>query len=115
MPARTTGGELLQRKRELHLRIGRSRRKIDRRLRATKDHARQLLSWRTYVVRYPGWALAAALGVGMAASSALRPARIAGWLGSALLHRALGGFKQQLWSELRRIWRDSGTDGQVSP
>jgi hypothetical protein len=108
MPARSTSDELLGRKRELHLRIGRSRRRIDRRLRGAKDHAQKLLSWRTYVVRYPGWALTAALGAGMAASSALRPARVARWLGSALLRRALGESMQQLWSELRRIWRDSG-------
>jgi hypothetical protein len=115
MPARFTDDGLLRRKRELHLRIGRSRRRIDRRLRATKDHARELVSWRTYVVRYPGWALAAALGAGMAASSALRPARITRWLGSALLRQALGGLKQQLANELRRIWTDSGTDGGDSP
>ena len=111
MPAHTNTDELLHRKRELHLRIGRARRRIDRRLRATKDHAHELLSWRTYVVRYPGWALAAALGAGLAASSALRPARVTRWLGSALLGRALGGFQQRLGSELRRIWKDSGADG----
>ncbi len=115
MPARITNDELLRRKRELHLRIGRSRRRIDGRLRASRDRGRELLSWRTYVVRYPGWALAAALGAGMAASSALRPARVTRWMGSTLLRRALGGLKQQFASELRRIWRDSGADGGDSP
>ena len=98
----------------MHLRIGRSRRRIDRRLRATKDHARELLSWRTYVVRYPGWALAAALGVGMAASSALRPARIARWLASALLRRALGGLKQQLWQRTAADLEGFGHGGYAS-
>jgi hypothetical protein len=104
MPARTNHDELLRHKRELHLRIGRSRRRIDGRLRATKDDVRQLLSWRTYVIRYPGWALAAALGAGMAASSALRPARVSRWLAGTLMHQAFGGVRQQLAAELRKIW-----------
>jgi hypothetical protein len=99
--------DILCRKRELHLRIGRSRRRIDSRLRATQDHARQLLSWRTYVVRYPGWALAAALGAGMTASNVLRPARIARWLGNSLVRQAFGGLGQRLWSALRQIWIES--------
>ena len=107
--------ELLRRKRELHLRIGRSRRRIDGRLRATKDHARQLLSWRTYVVRYPGWALVAALGAGMAASTALRPARVSRWLAGTLMRQAFGGVRQQLGSELRRIWSDSTPDDMIPP
>jgi hypothetical protein len=105
-----TTDEILRRKRELHRRIGRSRRRIDGRLRATKDRARQLLSWRTYVVRYPVWAMAAALGAGMTASSALRPERIARWFGNALVRRAFGGFQQQVWNELRRTWNESKPD-----
>jgi hypothetical protein len=105
-----TSDDILRRKRELQLRIGRSRRRIDGRLRASKDQARQLLSWRTYAVRYPGWALAAALGAGMTASSLLRPGRIARWLGGSLVHQAFGGFQQQLWSELRHVWRNSSPE-----
>ena len=104
-----TNDDILRRKRELHRRIGRSRRHVDGRLRATKDQARQLLSWRTYAVRYPGWALAAALGAGMTASSLLRPGRIARWLGRSLMHQAFGGFQQQIWDELQRVWRDFHT------
>ena len=102
--------DILCRKRELHLRIGRSRRRIDGRLRAARDEARRLLSWRTYVARYPLWAMAAALGAGMTASSLLRPARIARWLGRSLMHQAFGGFQQQLWNELRRVWTKSPPD-----
>jgi hypothetical protein len=105
-----TTEDILRHKRELHLRIGRSRRRIDRWLRATRDSARQLLSWRTYVVRHPGWALLAALGAGLSASNLLRPKRFAGWLGSSLVHRAFGGFSQQMWNELRRSWRESTPD-----
>jgi hypothetical protein len=105
-----TNDDILRRKRELHLRIGRSRRRIDGRLRATHDEARQLLSWRTYVARYPLWAMAAALGAGMTASSLLRPGRIARWLGRALIGQAFGGFQQQLWNEMRRVWTKSTPD-----
>ena len=99
--------DLLRRKRELRLRIGRSRRCIDGRLRTTRDETRQLLSWRTYVARYPLWAMAAALGAGVTASSLFRPARISRWLGRSLLQQAFGGLQQQLWTELHRTWTDS--------
>jgi hypothetical protein len=105
-----TNDDILRRKRELHLRIGRSRRRIDGRLRAANDRARQLLSWRTYAVRYPGLALAAALGAGMTASSLLRSGRIARWLGRSMLSHAFSGFHRQLWNELRRVWTKSTPD-----
>jgi hypothetical protein len=105
-----TTDDILRRKRELHRRIGRSRRRIDGRLRASKDRTRELLSWRTYVVHHPGWALAAALSAGLTASSILRPSRMARWLGSSLLRQALGGLGQQFWSELRRTWNESTPD-----
>jgi hypothetical protein len=99
--------DILFRKRKLHLRIARSRRRIDARLRTTNGHARQLLSWRTYVVRHPAWALAAALGAGLTASSLLRPARIGRWLGYSLVRQAFGGVQRHFWTELQSIWRDS--------
>lgn len=107
MPARTLDNEMLRRKRELRLRIGRSRRRIDGRLHATQNSAKQLVSWQTYVVRYPAWALAAALGVGMAASAGLRPGRLSRWLGLSLVRQAFGGFQQQFRAELGRIWKDT--------
>ncbi len=107
MSMRTANDDLLSRKRELHLRIGRSRRRIDRRLQKAKAGAGELLSWRTYVVRYPGWAIAAALGAGMAASSVLRPGRISRWLGSSLARQALQGVQQRFVSELKNIWTET--------
>jgi hypothetical protein len=104
MVARAVDDDLLRRKRELRMRIGRSRRRIDRRLRATRDRARQLVSWRTYVVRYPGWALLAAMGAGMTASTGLKRGRMSRWLGMSLVHQAFGGFQQAFWDELKRIW-----------
>lgn len=77
------------RMRALRLRIGRSRRRIDGRLRATRSRARQLLSWKTYVERYPAWALAAAVGVGLAAAAGVRPRRVARWLGRSLVRHLL--------------------------
>lgn len=99
--------ELLRRKRLLHLRIGRSRRQFDRRLRVVRDDARRLVDWRTYVVRYPVWAMAAALGAGMAASNALRPASISRWLGQSLVRKAMDGIRHGLTAELHRLWADS--------
>lgn len=110
MSTRSHDAELLRRKRELRLRIGRSRRRLDGRLRAVRDDAWQLLSWRTYVVRYPAAALAAALGAGLAASTALKPGRITRWLGLSLVRHALGDFQRRLWTDLRRVWTESTPD-----
>jgi hypothetical protein len=110
MPTRIIDDEPLRRKRELRLRIGRLRRKIDSRLRATEDSARRLLSWRTYVVRYPAWSLAAAMGAGLAASAGFKRGRVSRWLGLALVRRAMGGFQQNVWAELRRTWTQSTPD-----
>lgn len=104
MAQRIVDDELLRRKRELRMRIGRSRRRIDGRLRATRDRARQLMSWRTYVVRYPGLALMTAMGAGLAASAGLKRARISRWLGISLVRQAMGGFQHAFWAELKRIW-----------
>jgi hypothetical protein len=107
---RTVNADLVERKRSLRLRIGRSRRRLDGRLRASRDRADQLLSWRTYVVRYPVWAMAAALGAGLAASAGLKPARLSRRLGLSLVRHALGGFKQELWAELRQVWNNAMSD-----
>lgn len=92
------------------MRIGRSRRKIDQRLRAAKDQARQLASWRTYVTRYPGLSLAAAVGAGLAVSAGFRTRRVAPRLGRMLLRQATAAFKSQLWKELRRAWNASDSN-----
>ena len=107
MPAQIGHDELLRRKRELRLRIGRSRRRIDRRLRASRDRTHELLSWRTYVVRYPAWALAAALGAGLTASAGFRPSRISRRLGLSLVRHAMGGIRRGLWNEVERFWSDA--------
>lgn len=107
MPKHFHENEFQQRTRELHIRIGRSRRRIDRRLRTVGDDARRLTDWRTYVTRYPGWSLAAALGAGLAASSAFRPAVLTRWLGRSLFVKIVAGIRQGLIAELTRIWTES--------
>ena len=102
--AQANQDDLLRRKRQLRLRIGRARRRIDGRLRSTRDRAGELCSWRTYVVRYPGWAVLAALGAGFAASAGFQPGRVSRWLGLSLVRYALGGLRQQFSAELMRIW-----------
>jgi hypothetical protein len=100
--------EALGHKRELRLRIARSRRRIDRRLRTVNDEARRLFSWKTYVIRFPVQALAAALGVGFVASAGLNRGRVARWLGALLLRQAGQGFLRGLWVALLDVWKKSG-------
>lgn len=82
------------------------RRRIDRRIRATTSEARRLVSWRTYVKRYPGHALAAAFGVGLTASAGLKPGRILRWLTTRLLRKTSEQIGRQLCNELKQIWAD---------
>jgi hypothetical protein len=107
MTGHLTDDELQRRKRDLRLRIGRLRRRIDGRLRAAEKHSRQLLSWRTYATRYPGWTLVAALGAGLAASAGLRSGRASRWVGMRLFRRAFRQIQQHVWHEWKRIWTES--------
>ncbi|OHB66032.1 MAG: hypothetical protein A2V70_16765 [Planctomycetes bacterium RBG_13_63_9] len=94
-------------KRDLRLRIGRLRRRIDSRLRASDRQARRLLSWRSYVRHWPGHSMVAALGVGLALSAGLSARRLSRWLGFRLIRRATDRATRELWRELERIWADS--------
>ena len=115
MSTRLNDREICCHKRELHLRIGRSRRAVERRLHATSRHAGELLSWRRYVARYPGLVLMAALGGGMAVSTMFRPARVSRWLGRALVDRALAGVGQRVWDDVAAIWRDQRKKHEQGP
>jgi hypothetical protein len=93
-------------KRELRLHIARLRRRIDRRIWGLERERRRLTSWRTYVQRYPAQALAAAVGLGLAASAGLSR----GWprlLGVQLTRRALDRAIAKAWHELEAIWAES--------
>lgn len=107
MSSRIVDAELERRKRDLRLRIGRLRRRIDGRIRCTGRQARRLTSWRTYVKGYPAAAVTAAFGFGLAASAGLSTRRISRWLGLRLLRRAIDRAGRQLRQELRQIWADS--------
>jgi hypothetical protein len=96
-------------KRELRLQIARARRRIDRRVWAMEREGRRLTSWRTYVRRYPTQALAAALGLGLAASAGLSPGWPR-WLGARLTRRALDRAIAKAWHELEAIWAESTPD-----
>jgi hypothetical protein len=65
-----------------------------------------LISWRRYVERYPGRAVLAALGVGLAASgldASAWPRR----LGLPLLQGLLDKTFRQIWKGLCRVWNEA--------
>ena len=103
-----TDSEVQQHKRELRLRIGRMRRRINNHLHGAQREGRGLLSWRQYVMRYPGYALLAAFGVGLAASGGLWRGRLLRRLGLQAVHQATERVGKSLWQEFQRIWSQSG-------
>jgi hypothetical protein len=94
-----------RRKQELRRLIGRSRRQIDRRLRAVRDEGKNLLSWRTYVRRYPLGTVAAALGAGWAAAAALGSRRLKNRLGREVLFQTVRSAGGALAKEAIRWFR----------
>jgi hypothetical protein len=104
-----TNSEIERRKRELHLRIGRMRRRINGRLRAVGQEGRRLASWREYVTRYPGGAVLAAFGVGLAASGGFGQSRFMRNLWLRLARHTAKRAGRHLWREIMRLWEQSGT------
>jgi hypothetical protein len=100
----------LQRKRDLRLRIGRMRRRINNRLHAAGQEGRKLFSWREYVNRYPGYALLAAFSTGLAASSAPGRKLLFNKLGLRILRRTADRAVQGLWSQIQQVWSQSGDE-----
>jgi hypothetical protein len=94
-------------KSELRVRIGRLRRRIDRHLRATADHGRRAVSWRSYAARYPGNLLLGALGLGLALSAGLSARRLTPWIGRRLLKQSLSQARKHVWREVERLWDDA--------
>jgi hypothetical protein len=92
---------------ELRLQIARLRRRIDGDLHSAERRGRELLSWRTYVQRYPVYAALAAAGFGMAVAAGLRRGRLPRWLGRQLVGRAADRILGDLWQELRDFWAHS--------
>jgi hypothetical protein len=100
--------DIEQRKRELRLRIGRMRRRIDNRLHAVGQQGRRLLSWREYVNRYPGYTMLAAFGVGLTASGGFWRGRLLRRLGLRLVSQTAERAGQHLFREIQRLWTQSG-------
>ncbi len=92
-------------RRQLRLQMARLRRRIDRRIRAVAQQGSSLVSYRTYVRRYPGPALLAALGIGAAAGLAL-PGRWPRRLGPRLFRRFAEKLVANMGAELSSFWVD---------
>lgn len=107
MPSRVVDSQQERCKRDLRLRIGRLRRQIDGRICGARREVGRLVSWRSYVRSYPGYAVTAALGIGLAVSAGLSAGRLSRWLGLRLLGRAAEGTAGRFWQELAQIWADS--------
>jgi len=99
-----------QRKQVLRGEIARARRRIDRRLFATRIETSKLTSWKTYVRRYPAGAVVGAVGIGLALSRGLPLGRISRHLGRGLSVWAARTVGSRVWVELLEIWHASGTD-----
>ena len=107
MPQPTIDAEQARVKRQLRLKIGRLRRRINSHIRGSQRQGRLLLSWRTYIKRYPAGMLAAAFGVGMAASAGLKGPRLLRSICSLLVRRGTGAVTQGVRDELRKLWEES--------
>lgn len=107
MSSRVVDSHCEHQKRDLRLRIGRLRRRVNERIRCGGREVRRLASWRSYVRSWPGNAVAAAFGVGLALSAGLSARRLAGWLGMRLIRRAVECAASQFRRELGQIWADS--------
>jgi hypothetical protein len=89
--------------RDLRLQIARVRRRMNGRIHAIEHNGRELLSWRTYVRRYPGYAAGAALGLGLVAAAGLWRGRLPRWLGRKFLRQATDRVVRDVWREVRQF------------
>ncbi len=110
MSSESANADPEKQKRDLRLRIGRVRRRIDRDIRAAGRSGRKLLSWRTYVKGVPGAAVLGALGAGLALSAGSSRRWLARWLGMMLMRDASKRFGHVAWDEITEIWKDSAPD-----
>ena len=94
-------------RRLLRLKIARLRRRIDGRVHGLEGQGRRLTSWKTYVSRYPGYAVLAALGLGLTASAGLGRGGWTRMLGLQLTRRAARNILQGLFAELGTIWSEA--------
>jgi len=94
-------------KRLLRRKIARLRRRIDGRVHGLESQKRRLTSWKTYVGRYPGYAVLAALGFGLTVSAGLGRGGWTRMLGLQLTRRAARHIVQGVFAELGAIWSEA--------
>jgi hypothetical protein len=98
------------REEELRKLIGRSRHRIERRVRAVRREGKKLLDWQTYVRHYPLGAVTTAVGAGLAAGLGGR--WLKNRLGRDMLREAVrsagGGLVKEL---VRRLFRSNAERG----
>lgn len=102
-----TDAEFERNKRLLRLRIARLRRRMDGRVHGLQAQGRRLASWKTYVRRYPGYAVLAAAGLGLAFSAGLRRGGWTRMLGLQLVRRASRGVLAGVVAELGGLWSEA--------
>lgn len=103
-----------QAKRELRAEAARLRRRIDRDMAGASFETKRLLSWQTYVKRYPIAALAGAFGIGLTASAVLSRSNWKRWLAAKLFSSAVASVKAGVLSEVLAAWQQS-RNGAVAP
>jgi hypothetical protein len=103
--------ELENRKRQLRAESARLRRRIDSDLAGVRGETSELVSWRTYVRRFPVASLAAAFGVGLILAAGFSPRRWSRWLGHKAVTAALAGIKAGVLAELL-AWNESRPGGK---
>jgi hypothetical protein len=100
------------REEELRRLIGRSRHRIERRVRAVRKEGKKLLDWQTYVRHYPLGAVTAAVGAGLATGLGVR--WLKNRLGREMLREAIrsagGSFVKELYRRLFRSHAGRGNE-----
>jgi hypothetical protein len=98
-------------KRRLRSESARLRRRIDTGLANVRGETKKLVSWSTWVRRFPVASLAAAFGVGLVLSAGLSPRRWSRWLGRHTVAAALAALRTGAYSELLALWNESRPGG----
>lgn len=111
---RLVDSDLAEAKRRLRSQTARLRRHVGDRLVAIERETSRLTSWRTYVRRFPLAAVAAAFGVGLAASAGISRTRWSAWLARQMVASAAGAVRTALGSELAALWARGHTAGKTS-
>jgi hypothetical protein len=93
--------------RRLRAESGRLRRRIDARTYQLRGEIVDLVSWQTYVRRYPVASLTAAFGIGLAASAGLSWRSWAHRLARRAISAAMAGIRTGILSEWLAIWNAS--------